>query len=58
VELLAGHEPAGVFSVFNKDKYLPEKLTVINRYIDHLELLAGLTDAACYDSAVLVEPQL
>lgn len=42
VELLAGHELGGVFSVYNKGEYLPEKLQVLNRYFDRLELLAGL----------------
>lgn len=40
VELLAGHELGGVFSIYNRAEYLPEKLAVINRYIDRLELLA------------------
>lgn len=40
VELLAGHELGGVFSVYNKGEYLPEKLQVLNRYLDRLELLA------------------
>ena len=40
VELLAGHELGGVFSIYNRAEYLPEKLQVLNRYLDRLELLA------------------
>ena len=40
VELLAGHELGGVFSIYNRGEYLPEKLQVLNRYLDRLELLA------------------
>jgi integrase len=44
VELLAGHELGGVFSIYNRAEYLPEKLIVINNYIDRLELLAKKTE--------------
>ena len=42
VELLAGHELGGVFSVYNKGEYLSEKLQVLNCYLDRLELLANI----------------
>lgn len=41
VELLAGHELGGVFSVYNKGEYLSEKLQVLNCYLDRLELLVA-----------------
>ncbi len=44
VELLAGHELGGVFAVYNRGQYLPEKLEVLNRWIDRLELLAEAPD--------------
>lgn len=44
VELLAGHELGGVFAVYNRSQYLPEKLEVLNRWIDRLELLAEVPD--------------
>nr|WP_321271551.1 integrase arm-type DNA-binding domain-containing protein [uncultured Tolumonas sp.] len=40
VELLAGHELGEVFGIYNQGEYLPEKLQVLNRYYDRLELLA------------------
>ncbi|NCB55904.1 MAG: site-specific integrase [Gammaproteobacteria bacterium] len=40
VELLAGHELGGVFSIYNRGEYLSEKLQVLNCYLDRLELLA------------------
>ncbi|WP_116473823.1 tyrosine-type recombinase/integrase [Zobellella maritima] len=40
VELLAGHELGGVFAIYNRSQYLPEKLDVLNRWLDRLELLA------------------
>ncbi|WP_445396571.1 tyrosine-type recombinase/integrase [Zobellella sp. An-6] len=44
VELLAGHELGGVFAVYNRSQYLPEKLEVLNRWLDRLELLAEAPD--------------
>lgn len=44
VELLAGHELGGVFAVYNRSQYLPEKLEVLNRWLDRLELLAEEPD--------------
>lgn len=41
VELLAGHELGGVFSVYNRGEYLSEKLNVLNHYIDWLEMLVN-----------------
>lgn len=39
VELLAGHELGGVFAIYNRSQYLSEKLEVLNRWLDRLELL-------------------
>lgn len=44
VELLAGHELGGVFSIYNRSQYLPEKLEVLNRWLDRLELLEEAPD--------------
>lgn len=44
VELLAGHELGGVFAIYNRSQYLPEKLEVLNRWMDRLELLAEAPD--------------
>lgn len=41
VELLAGHELGGVFSIYNRAEYLPEKLQVLNRYLERLDLLSN-----------------
>lgn len=44
VELLAGHELGGVFAIYNRSQYLPEKLEVLNRWLDRLELLDEAPD--------------
>ncbi|WP_406704186.1 tyrosine-type recombinase/integrase [Sodalis sp.] len=41
VEQLLGHAMPGVIGIYNRSQYLLEKLDALNKWYDHLELLAG-----------------
>lgn len=42
VEQLLGHSVRGVAGIYNRSKYIPQKLEALDRWIDYLDELAGV----------------
>ncbi|HAH8502182.1 TPA: integrase arm-type DNA-binding domain-containing protein [Escherichia coli] len=42
VEQLLGHSIRGVAGIYNRSRYIPQKLEALNRWIDYLDNLAGV----------------